>query len=196
MEYYYMVIGVVFVAAFIIILVMINSKSSNMRKEQTEINNNVKTLLHGNDNFKQGKILYLNDYATFDQANVCKKFIAIDIENKKVGLVDYKKKSLMVVGFDEILNYEIYENGTNQTFGGAVGWFGSGIFGAETEGVCKELKLIIRLNRYDISQICYEIIYDNFLGVDKTSKPYKQCIATLQEAVSFLEVVKSENSKK
>ncbi len=64
--------------------------------------------------------------------------------------------------------------------------------------MCKELKLIIRLNKYDTSQICYEIIFNTSfnMGINKSSSTYKQCINTLQEVVSFLEVVKNENMKK
>ena len=61
--------------------------------------------------------------------------------------------------------------------------------------MCKELKLIIRLKRYDISQVCYEIISNTVLntGINKSTQPYKQCISTLQEVVSLLEVIKHEN---
>lgn len=90
-------------------------------------------------------------------------------------------------------DYEVYENGSQQTYGGAF----YGLFGAETSGSCKELKLIVRINRYDISQICYEIIFDTTfnIGINKSSEIYKQCIGTLHEVVSFLEVVKNENKQ-
>ena len=60
---------------------------------------------------------------------------------------------------------------------------------SEESGLCKELKLIIRINRYDISQVCYEIIFDSMfnIGINKSTTIYQQCISTLHEVVSFLE---------
>lgn len=170
---------------------------SNIRKRQKEINNKANQYIQ-NTEFRQSKVFYLNDYATYNQDNYCKKFIAVDSDNREICLINYFKGSLLIVGFDEILNYEIYENGSQQTVGGTVNGFWSGIFAAETTGNCKELKLIIRLNRYDISQICYEIIFNTSfnVGVSKSSQIYKQCINSLQEVVSFLEVVKNENMEK
>ncbi len=191
-------------------------------ERQYEINKKITQQLN-DGNFKQTKIIYLNDCTAFDRENDCKKFIAIDNENKKICFVDYRKKEPVIVDFAEILNYEIYENSEKRILGYAPvynsGNFGFGILGANTEGRCNELRLIIRLNRYDVSQICYDIVFDVrdlrmthekkatlwnrmlnwkvFYGdVGKSSSCYKQCVATLQEAVSFLEVVKSENSKK
>lgn len=64
--------------------------------------------------------------------------------------------------------------------------------------MCKDLKLIIRLNNYDNPQLVYNIISNTTfnIGINKSSHIYKQCIETLQEVVSFLEVVKNDNIKK
>ena len=194
---YWSVFLVVFIGGLLIVLLVQQSNLSNIRKRQEEINNKANQSIQ-NTEFKQTKIFFLNDYATYNQNNSCKKYISIDNENKKICLIDYSKGSLLIVGFDEILNYEIYEKGSQQTIGGNVNGFWSGLFGAETNGMCKELKLIIRLNKYDTSQICYEIIFNTSfnIGINKSSSTYKQCINTLQEVVSFLEVVKNENMKK
>lgn len=194
---YWSVFLVVFLGGLLIVLAVQHANLSNIKKRQEEINNKANQSIQ-NTEFKQTKLFFLNDYATYNQGNSCKKYISIDNENKKICLIDYSKGSLLIVGFDEILNYEIYENGSQQTIGGNVKGFWSGLFGAETNGMCKELKLIIRLNKYDTSQICYEIIFNTSfnIGINKSSSPYKQCINTLQEVVSFLEVVKNENMKK
>lgn len=194
---YWSVFLVVFLGGLLIVLAVQHANLSNIKKRQEEINNKANHSIQ-NTEFKQTKIFFLNDYATYNQGNSCKKYISIDNENKKICLIDYSKGSLLIVGFDEILNYEIYENGSQQTIGGNVNGFWSGLFGAETNGMCKELKLIIRLNKYDTFQICYEIIFNTSfnIGINKSSSTYKQCINTLQEVVSFLEVVKNENMKK
>lgn len=194
---YCLVVLIVIFGALFIILIAQQANCSSIRKRQEQINNKANQSMQ-NVEFKQTKIFFLDDYATQNQSNSCKKYISIDNENKKICLVDYSKGSLLIVGFDEILNYEIYENGSQQTVGGNANGFWSGLFGAETNGMCKELKLIIRLNRYDISQVCYEIIFNTSfnMGINKSSSVYKQCVNTLQEVVSFLEVVKNENIKK
>lgn len=188
---------IVFFAILIAVLIVKQVNLSNIRKQQEELNKKVDILLQ-NAKFKQTKVFFLNDHATHDQDNSCKKHISIDNKNKKICLIDYTKGSLLIVGFNEILNYEIYENGSQQIEGGNIGGLWSGLFGAETNGMCKDLKLIIRLKRYDISQVCYEIISNtNFnIGINKSTPVYKQCVNTLQEVVSFLEVVKNENSTK
>ncbi len=194
---FWLVFCIVFVGTLLILGAIQHSNLSNIKRRQEGINNKANIAIQ-NTEFKQSKIFYLNDYATYNQNNFCKKYIAVDSENKKICLVDYLNGSLLIVGFDEILNYEIYENGSQQIVGGNVNGFWSGVFAAETTGNCKELKLIIRLNRYDISQVCYEIIFNTPYnsGIQKTNKIYKQCINSLQEVVSFLEVVKNENIKK
>ena len=194
---YWLVFLIVFLGTLLIIRAVHQSGVSNARKNQENINSKANDSLK-NSNFKLTKKFYLNDYATYNQSNNCKKFIAVDNDNKQICLIDYEKGSMLIVEFNEILNYEVYENGSNQTVGGNIGGFWSGIFGAETNGMCKDLKLIIRLKRYDTSQVSYEIISNTSfnMGINKSTQPYKQCISTLQEVVSFLEVIKNENNTK
>lgn len=193
----FLVFIVIFIGTILIILAVHQSEISNMIKNQTEINSKVNNSLN-DTGFKTTKKFVLNDIATYNKDDSCKKFMAVDNDNKKICLIDYEKGSVLVVDFNEILNYEIYENSSNQTVGGNIGGLGAGFFGAETNGVCKDLKIIIRLKRYDTSQICYDIISNTMLnlGVNKSTQPYKKCISTLQEVVSFLEVVVSENTTK
>lgn len=192
-----LVFMVIFIGALLIMIAVHQSSISNTRENQERINLKAKNFIESS-NFKITKIFYLNDYATYNKDNSCKKFVAVDNDNKNIFLIDYEKGNLLVVKFSEILNYELYENGSNQTIGGNIGGFWSGIFGAETNVMCKDLKLIIRLKRYDTLQVCYEIISNTALniGIDKSTRPYKQCISTLQEIVSFLEVIKNENNTK
>lgn len=198
--YYAIFISVFFVVFFLglsFYLAIHQSKTSSIIKAQEEINNKANKFLQEN-NFNQSKAFCLNDNVTYNKDDSYKKYISIDNENRKICLIDYSQDKLLIVGFEEILNYEIYENGSQQTFGGNAYGFWSGLFGAETNGMCKELKLIIRLKRYDVSQVCYEIISDTCFnaGINKSSAIYKECISTLQEVVSFLEVIKNENAKK
>lgn len=187
--------GLIFSLVYLVVfpvffLIVIGVNKYSILKAINEIGLEVEDILNSS-NFKISKILYLNDKATYNKDDAYKKFIAVDNKNKKLCLIDYQKGSLLILEFKDILNYEIYEDGSNRTIGGS--W--RGIFAAETNGMCKELKLIVRLNRYDISQISYEIISNTPLniGVNKSSQAYKQCLSTMQQAVSFLEVVKHEN---
>lgn len=59
-------------------------KESVLKTAERQYEINKKIMQQLNDgNFKQTKIIYLNDCAAFDRENGCKKFIAIDNENKK-----------------------------------------------------------------------------------------------------------------
>lgn len=192
---YFLIVLIIILGVVIIVSLANLAEGNSHRKNQSTTNIKVLKWLDEN-NFKISKKFYINDYFTYEQPEDEKKFVAIDNDNKQICLIDYKRASMLIVKFSEILNYEIYENGTNVTTGGNVGGFGAGIFGAETNVVCKELKLIIRLKRYDTSQVCYDIVYNtNFnIGIEKSSPIYTQCISSLQELVSFLEVLKNENS--
>lgn len=191
---YWLIFIIVFLGILVIFWAVHKSGVSNTCKNQKSINLKSNNFLKSS-NFNVTKIFYLNDNATYNQPKDCKKFIAVDNISKQICFIDYEKCSMLIVGFNEILNYEIYENGSNATTGGNVIGFGAGFFGAETNGMCKDLKLIIRLKRYDKSQISYDIISNTSfnVGINKSTQAYKQCISTLQELVSFLEVVKNEN---
>lgn len=199
-SYYYIYpILFIFIAfyAFIMIVFAVQSiNMSNIRKRQEEINNQVKESLRI-ASFKPNRVFYLSDYATSGKPCQCKKYIGVDSENKKICLIDYDKGKLLIVNFDEISDYEIYENESLQTFGGNGGAYGAGLFAAGTDKMCKELNLIIRLNKYDISQVNYDIIFNTSfnIGIYKSSKVYKECLKSVQEVVSFLEVLKRENNK-
>ena len=187
-------IVVFLITLFIFIGVHISNKSQTENK-QLNLNKHLFEQLKI-ANFNLSKIFYLNDYATFDRDINSKKIICVDNENKKISFLDYEKEKILIVDFHEFLNYEIYENGSNSTFGANSGGVFGGIFAAETNGVCKELRLIIRLNSYETPQIVYNIISNTTFnsGLNKSSKQYKSCISSLQEVVSFLEVVKNEKS--
>lgn len=169
-------------------------KSLAIAKEHFEMNDSVKNFLES-ASFNTSSTIVLNDYYSIKLSADKKQFIYIDQTARKICFIDYLKKKPVLIDFSEFLNYEIYENGSTITDGGAVSGIFAGVFTAETTGQCRDLKLIIRLKKYDCPQIVYEIIGNtvfNF-GVNKNSSVYHDCISTLQEAVSFLEVVKNEN---
>ncbi len=99
--------------------------------------------------------------------------------------------------FSDILNYEIYENGASVVKGTAgralIGgvFFGLGgmIVGSSmsrgVDGVCKDLKLIIRLNNIDTPQLVVQ--YTEDVDISKSSDLYNQMRASLQEISSCLE---------
>ncbi|MBE7082179.1 MAG: hypothetical protein E7378_00650 [Clostridiales bacterium] len=148
--------------------------------------------------FNISRIFYINDSHTYIQSNEYKQMVAVDNKKKKIALIDYESSELIIIKFNEFLDYEVYKNGVSYTTGGNVGSIWGGIFNAKTEENCKELKLIIRIKKIDKPQITYDIIKDTVfnMGENIAGKAYSECIKTLQEFVSFLEVVKSENKQK
>ena len=197
MDYYLFYMGVfllVFGGVLLVFGVMYNSSISEIEKKQRNLNQSLFEYLR-KTNFNKTKTIYLNDYATYNKREDSKKIIGIDSKNKKIALVDYEKEKVIIADFRDILSYEIYENGSNATIGGNVGGIFGGIFNAETNGMCKDLKLIIRLNSYENAQIVYNIISNTTfnMGLNKSTDQYRKCVSSLQELVSFLEVIKWEN---
>lgn len=141
------------------------------------------------------KVFVVNDYLSRNKQNKeIKPQFLIDTTARKMILVDYDKSLVTVVGFEEFLNYEIYENGSMAFSGGAVGGALVGGFWGETTGKCNNLRLIVRLKKYDCPQIAYDIIAKTPLnmGVTKTWKEYQTCVSSMQELASFFEILKSE----
>lgn len=191
---YVLVFAFVFLIVFCGALFYQSSKNKANGYEQFEINKKTLEYLQS-QNFVASKIFYITDSHSFNKENSYKKMMVVDDESHKICLVDYLSKRYYIIGFEELLNYELYENGSMVTNGTALGGFGIGIFGAEANGNCKDLKLIIRIKNLSTPQVVYDILtnYMAGIGVDKTAPLYRQCITSLQEAISFLEVIKNNN---
>lgn len=141
------------------------------------------------------KVFTVNDHLTFDKGNAeIKPQFLIDGVSKKMVFVDYDKPLTVIADFDEFLNYEIYENGSMAFSGGAIGGAFAGGFWGNSVGKCNNLRLIVRLKRYECPQMTYDIIAKTpmNLGIVKTSKAYQKCVSSMQELASFFEVVKKE----
>ena len=183
--------------AFVIYSIVFHLNEKNNRERQKEINDKVCEKLQ-NDGFQMTKVFYMSDNTTDKQINIYKKMIMLDEINKKICLINYDEGEMSIVGVDEILGYEIYENGGQMTTGAAISGWWAGIFSADTQGKCHDLKLIIRIKKLEKPQIVYNFIQKTFMnfGLIKTSDCYRQTIKTMQEVVSFLEVIKNENCQK
>lgn len=195
-----MIFLVVFFITFfcvLIIFAIVNwSKKSNKNNRHAEINKHAFEMLE-EKKFNINKTFYINDNFSVNEENCCKKIIVVDNENKKMCFVDYEQESSVIVDFEEILNYEIYENGNSSTTGSSFGGVFGRLYEAQTDQKCQDLRLIIRLKKLDCSQVVYDIISDTLfnVGIVKSSNVYRSCIKSLQDAVSFLEVIKNQNSK-
>ena len=193
------------VVFFVAIWLNYKSKLKATREKQKQLNLEVEDYL-ANNNFNITAKLYVDDNATFDQSSDSKKRVYIDGDNKQVCLIDYQRNEYFIAKFGEILNYELYENGNNVTTGigggagSALGGIGVGV--ALSKSVSnksyKQIDLIIRLKRYETSQIVYNVISNTYLnsGVYQCDDVYKKCIESLQKLISFLEVVINENNAK
>lgn len=142
--------------------------------------------------FTPTRIFYFSDRSTFNKGNEYKQMLAVDGANKKLGLVDYEGGTFREVAFSEIVNYELYENGAMLTSGMGIG----GAFTMQTTGICKELKLIIRINQPECPQHVYDVVSTKGLvnfGIGKNSQIYRTMFPTVQEVVSLLQVILNEN---
>ena len=145
------------------------------------------------------KVFVVNDHLTFDKTDeAIKPQFFIDTASRKMVFIDYDKPLTIVADFSEFLNYEIYENGSMAFCGGGAGGLLAGGFWGETVGKCNNLRLIVRLKRYECPQMTYDIIAKTplNLGVVKTSRAYQKCVSSMQELASFFEVIKHESEER
>ena len=184
-----------FLIVLIVFLVVDSSKKKDLRIRHNEVNSLGLEQLE-KLKFKISKMYYIDDHASFRGEKNEKQIVCVDEENKKLAMFDYEKGNVNIFNFGEIISYEIYENDSQVTSGGKVGGFGA-FFASETTGNCKELKLIIRVDKIEKPQFVYDIISDTILnfGISKSSEEYKKCISTMQEFISLLELIKNKNSK-
>ncbi len=171
-------------------------KRKRFLKKRAEINATLMQTVK-NHGLNIDKVFVIDDHQTFDKKDPSiKPQFLIDMTAKIMIFVDYDKPLTVVVGFEEFLNYEIYENGSMAFSGGAVGGLLAGGFWGESVGKCNNLRLIIRLKRYDCPQMVYDIIAKTpmNLGIVKTSRAYQTCVSSMQELASFFEVIKYETN--
>ncbi len=144
------------------------------------------------ENFKMNRRIVIEDNITANRTEIeMKKFIGVDEENDKIALVDYKSADVVIVKFENILNYELYENNTLQTLGVGIGGM-LRVMDATTVGNCRDLRLIVRIKNLEKSQVAYELVAKSF-GLPKTSNEFRICMQSVQEAISFLEVIIDKN---
>lgn len=122
--------------------------------------------------------------------------LLVDNDNKKF-CIQKGYRFTKCYNFSDLINYEVYENGTSKVKGTAgkalVGgaFFGLGgliigsNMGKSIKEKCNELKLIIRVN--DISTPQIVITYIDNVDWDKTGFTYRNMKENLQEVCSMLE---------
>lgn len=166
------------------------------RNKQAKINRECINYL-GEINFNIDNTICLCDSNTANSLDVYKKSIYIDNEKKKICLVNYEVGSWDILSFSDIVNYEIYDNNKQSTSGAAYKWGKKGkltTFDSVSIERCKDLRLLIRVKNCSTFQYSYELSRTFLnLGMNKAKKLYNLCISSMQEAVSFLEVITTEN---
>ena len=90
MDYYLLYMGIfllVFGGVLLVFCVIHNSNISEVEKRQQSLNQKLSEHLK-ETNFNKTKIIYLNDYATYNKGADSKKIIGINSENKKINSFD------------------------------------------------------------------------------------------------------------
>lgn len=196
---YYIFLGVIFGIVFLvtisIVLFGVSHRSKNNRENVQELNQKARETFDA-QGFVAEQIFVLDDSTTTETSNEDKKFFAINAAEKKIGFIDYENSKILIVNFGDILDFEVYENNVKGFSGANIG-LGLSVFGAREETQCKDLRLIITLKNYANCNIVYDLIGNTFMnvGIAKESSVYKKVLASLQKVVSFLKIIKEENSK-
>lgn len=197
---YVLVVLFVFLALAVAVgvyLFMLMHAEKQRAEHQKTVNSSLPAKLR-EANFTPTRTFYFCDKVTFKKTDDYKQMLFVDSEHNKLGLVDYDSGKLTVVDYSKIVNYELYENGTLQVNGAAIGGMGLGAFSAQTNHICKELRLIIRMNSTDNPHIAYQIVASKGifnLGIGKNSVIYRTCFPTVQEVISLLQVILKQNKE-
>lgn len=192
---YFVIFWITFIVTLLIIMILKQGQKSAVINAQTDLNANVWQKLKER-NISITKTLYLIDNNTIDKSNAERKQILIDGVNKDIYLIDYEAERIVTVRFDEILSYEVYENGSTITRAvGSVGFALGGLL-AEHSGNCKDLRIIFKLNGMETSMVAYDIVTNGIgFAVNKSSTKYSACIKSLQQVTAFFDII-IENNKK
>lgn len=199
---YWVIIALVFLTASVFLFAWVVNdvlRGKKLVKRQIEVNGKFAAFAASN-NFQCTRTFYFCDKYTYGKDNGCKQMLAVASEQNRLMFADYENGSFSIAPFSDVLNYEVYENGSMVASGIGVGGILAGGFAAQVSHKCNELRLIIRLKSADRPQVVYNIIgskgFMNF-GIHKNSKVYRNCFPAVQEAVSLLQVIidknKSEN---
>ena len=127
------------------------------------------------------------------------------IDNDKKTFVYQKGKTYSkIYNFNDLISYEVYENGKSKVQGRAgAALIGGAFFGIaglivgssmsrSIEEKCKELKLFIRLNDIDGPQIV--LVYAHNVDLDKSGWTYRKMKENVQSICSILEYMLNEKT--
>lgn len=157
------------------------------------------------DNALQNYIDFINKNGISNSQSILLKNIArIDIETQKklLGAYSYYESESVVLKFEQILDFEIFENGnsvvSNKTGSAIVGGllFGGlgAIAGASGSRIisdnCKTLKLNIYTTDVTNSVVTLDLLDK---GIEKNSTEYENLKDTINKMIGFLKIARESN---
>ena len=184
-----------FVAAIVAIPICRWVALRRIAKLQEEINRKVCPIVEqkiARGEFFTDRVLILKDNATYKAGEEYRQKIYADTQRKIFGLPDYKTGQVYFIPFEDFSGYEVYTDGGTQINGGGYVYKGSGWSGVISRDLCRTLRLIIKINRFELPQISYDCVSGIKRGINKSSRAYREIMAALQEATAFLEVIRQK----
>jgi hypothetical protein len=184
---------VIFIISILIFIpiILISSKKEN-RKKNEELN-------------KYMSFIKLNGMNNCQSASF-KNIVKIDIDNtvKLIGLYSYYENESIILKFDEILDFEVIENGnsvvssrTGSAIAGGLLFGGlgaiAGASGSRTiNNECTMLKLKLKIYTNDVKN---SVITLDFLenSIPKVSDLYENLVETINKMISFLKIARESN---
>ena len=192
-----MIAAIVSVIILVMIVVFSVMTFKSIKRDKANVNNtkavnaDVLQKLKA-ENFETSHICYMSDYSSgLSTDNSEKQMLCVDAKEKKIALVNYANGSYIIVNFADLISYDVYNNGKTDTSGGVL----YGLVVTESKEKCQELKLILRLRSFDKPQFEYVLISQTLFnnGIDKAQKQYGIIMNDLQQTISYLELIISEN---
>lgn len=189
-------VAILIVAGILITWLIISTRTLNKRAQQQKaVNDAIAEQIAA---FMPTRKFYFCDRATFKKSDEYRQLLAVNSDQNKLALIDYESGKLKIVDYSQILNYEVYENGSVIANGIGAGGLGLGGFAMSADKSVSELRLIIRLKTVDDPQIAYQIVASKgifSMAISKNSQIYRLCFPTVQEVVSLLQVIINQNKE-
>ena len=133
-----------------------------------------------------------------------KNIVRMDIDNKskKLGAFSYYENESIILKFNEILDFEIFENGnsvissrTGSAVAGGLIFGGLGaVAGASGSRTINENASTVKLKIYT-NNIKNSVVTLDFLekGISKTSNEYEEIRDVINKMISFLKIAREDN---
>lgn len=139
---------------------------------------------------------------------ICAYAVFFDDTNRKIAFVDAFNKTFFISGYDQLISYEVIKNKSQEISGSSgnalvggllLGTTGAIIGASSTKEITEainNLQVIIRLNDFQHSHVCFDIIGMASGRYAQTNTMVKTVFSQINSLISTLEYIKKNHNNK